>query len=129
MSKEYEPDYIEEKKAAPYDGLATGQSATSMGPLKYLATRVTTLKPPMAKVDNPIKLLRTLNRQQWAFFGIAFCAWTWDGTYIALWYLYATNIVKLSISSVYHLLLETSQRPLERQTPTSHGTFTLPNAE
>ncbi|PSK36128.1 Carboxylic acid transporter [Elsinoe australis] len=78
MSKEYEPDYIEEKKAAPYDGLATGQSATSMGPFKYLATRVTTLKPPMAKVDNPIKLLRTLNRQQWAFFGIAFCAWTWD---------------------------------------------------
>ncbi|KAF2221058.1 sugar transporter family protein [Elsinoe ampelina] len=49
-----------------------------MGPAKYLATRLTTLKPPMAKVANPVSLLRTLSRQQWAFFGIAFCAWTWD---------------------------------------------------
>ncbi|KAI0127185.1 carboxylic acid transporter protein-like protein [Xylariales sp. AK1849] len=45
---------------------------------KYLATRVSTLKPVMAKAPNPIKIVRSLNRQQWAFFFIAFFAWTWD---------------------------------------------------
>lgn len=45
---------------------------------RYLATRLPTLKPPMAKVSNPIRLLRLLNFQQWMFFLVAFCAWTWD---------------------------------------------------
>ncbi|CAI6334133.1 unnamed protein product [Periconia digitata] len=44
----------------------------------YLATRFSTLKPPMDKVSNPIRLLRLLNFQQWMFFLVAFCAWTWD---------------------------------------------------
>lgn len=44
----------------------------------YLATRVSTLKPPMNKAPNPITLLRMLNRRQWAFFFVAFFAWTWD---------------------------------------------------
>ncbi|KAF4552011.1 Carboxylic acid transporter-like protein 2 [Elsinoe fawcettii] len=78
MSKEYEADYLEEKKAAPYNDYGTGETPVHMGPGKYLATRLMTLKPPMAKVANPIALLRTLNKQQWTFFGIAFCAWTWD---------------------------------------------------
>jgi SHS family lactate transporter-like MFS transporter len=43
-----------------------------------MATRVTTLKPAMAKVQNPIALLRLLNLQQWMFFLVAFFAWTWD---------------------------------------------------
>jgi len=45
---------------------------------RYIATRVTTLKPPMAKAPNPIRLLRLLNLQQWLFFLVAFIAWTWD---------------------------------------------------
>ncbi|KAI1255649.1 hypothetical protein MGN70_002764 [Eutypa lata] len=49
-----------------------------MSPARYLATRVSSLKPPMAKAPNPIKLIRMLTRQQWAFFAIAFLAWTWD---------------------------------------------------
>lgn len=45
---------------------------------KYLATRVTSLRPPMLKAPNPIRLIRMLNRRHWAFFFIAFWAWTWD---------------------------------------------------
>lgn len=52
-----------------YDGMTAG---------RYLATRFSSLKPPMLNVPNPIKLLRMLNRQQWSFFAIAFWAWTWD---------------------------------------------------
>lgn len=44
---------------------------------RYFATRITTLKPPMARVNNPIRLLRLLNFQQWMFFLVAFFAWTW----------------------------------------------------
>ena len=35
---------------------------------RYFATRFSTLKPPMAKVANPITLLASLNRSQWLFF-------------------------------------------------------------
>jgi SHS family lactate transporter-like MFS transporter len=45
---------------------------------QYATTRLTTLKPPMAKVTNPIRLLRLLNLQQWLFFLVAFFAWSWD---------------------------------------------------
>jgi len=45
---------------------------------QYLATRISTLKPPMDKVENPIKLLGMLNRKQWLFFTCAFIGWTWD---------------------------------------------------
>ncbi|KXJ95145.1 sugar transporter [Microdochium bolleyi] len=44
----------------------------------YLATRLTSLRPPMLKAPNPIRLIRMLNRRHWAFFMIAFWAWTWD---------------------------------------------------
>ncbi|KAI1077897.1 MFS general substrate transporter [Whalleya microplaca] len=53
----------------PHHGMSVGQ---------YLATRISTLKPPMTKAPNPFKLIRMLNRRQWAFFGVAFWAWTWD---------------------------------------------------
>jgi SHS family lactate transporter-like MFS transporter len=52
------------------------QEKTSVG--RYFATRVTTLKPAMARVQNPIALLRLLNLQQWMFFLVAFFAWSWD---------------------------------------------------
>ncbi|KAK9771753.1 putative Major facilitator superfamily domain-containing protein [Seiridium cardinale] len=53
----------------PHHGMSAG---------KYVATRVSSLKPPMAKAPNPFRLLRMLNRHQWAFFFVAFFAWTWD---------------------------------------------------
>jgi len=58
---------------------ATGETDEPMSAGKYIATRFSTLKPPMTKVANPISLLRMLNRQQWLFFSVAFIAWTWDG--------------------------------------------------
>ncbi|KIW94945.1 uncharacterized protein Z519_04925 [Cladophialophora bantiana CBS 173.52] len=51
---------------------------THMSPAKYAATRITTLKPPMAKAPNPFKLLAMLNTQQWLFFLVAFFGWSWD---------------------------------------------------
>lgn len=46
-----------------------------MGPGKYLATRFSTLKPPMHKLRNPFKLIGMLTGHHWAFFGVAFFAW------------------------------------------------------
>ena len=45
---------------------------------RYIATRLSTLKPPMNKAPNPFKLLAMLNLQQWLFFLVGFFAWTWD---------------------------------------------------
>ena len=58
---------------------ATGETDDNMTAGRYIATRFSTLKPPMTKVANPISLLRMLNKQQWLFFSVAFIAWTWDG--------------------------------------------------
>jgi SHS family lactate transporter-like MFS transporter len=49
-----------------------------MSPAQYLATRFSSLKPPMSSSPNPIALLRSINGRQWAFFSVAFIAWTWD---------------------------------------------------
>jgi SHS family lactate transporter-like MFS transporter len=49
-----------------------------MGVGRYLATRLPSLKPPMAEAPNPLKALRMLNLHQWLFFLVAFLAWTWD---------------------------------------------------
>ena len=49
-----------------------------MSPAKYLATRFSSLKPPMTSAPNPFSLLRMISARQWAFFGVAFFAWTWD---------------------------------------------------
>lgn len=56
----------------------TGEPKQTMSTGKYLATRLSTLKPPMDKVENPVKLLGLLNAKQWLFFWCAFIAWTWD---------------------------------------------------
>lgn len=45
---------------------------------RYLATRVSSLKPPFTPLPNPFKLLALLNLQQWLFFLVAFAGWTWD---------------------------------------------------
>ena len=67
-----------EKQTYSHDELGTGHSPAKMSIGRYIATRIPTLKPPMAKVPNPIRLLRLLNFQQWMFFLVAFLAWTWD---------------------------------------------------
>lgn len=41
----------------------------------YLATRLSTLKPAMMSAPNPIRVILSLNRQNWSFFMIAFLAW------------------------------------------------------
>lgn len=52
--------------SAPHEGMSAST---------YLKTRLTTLRPAMLDLPNPIRLLRMLSAQQWAFFGIAFAAW------------------------------------------------------
>jgi MFS transporter, SHS family, lactate transporter len=72
-------DYNNEKEVrsnSPTSNEVPHEEHMSAG--RYAATRISTLKPPMAKAPNPIRLLRLLNRQQWAFFFVAFFAWTWD---------------------------------------------------
>ncbi len=53
----------------PDDHMSVGQ---------YLKTRITTLRPPMDKIENPFTLLGLLNFKQWMFFLVAFLGWTWD---------------------------------------------------
>ena len=68
------------------DGKHTGHEATGFADPyssnqtvpQYLASRITTLKPPMNSAPNPFKLLRLLNKQQWLFFLVGFLGWTWD---------------------------------------------------
>jgi SHS family lactate transporter-like MFS transporter len=45
---------------------------------RFIATRITSLKPPMNKVPNPIKVLGLLSTKQWLFFLVGFLGWTWD---------------------------------------------------
>ena len=45
---------------------------------RYISTRFSTLRPPMAAAPNPITLLRMLNTQQWMFFLVAWLGWTLD---------------------------------------------------
>jgi MFS transporter, SHS family, lactate transporter len=56
----------EEEHYPPYHNMSAGE---------YIRTRFSSLKPPMHKAPNPIKLVMMLNRTQWAFFFVAFIAW------------------------------------------------------
>lgn len=58
--------------------LGSGEPEERMSAGRYAATRITTLKPAMAKVPNPFKLLGLLNLAQWLNFLVAFIAWSWD---------------------------------------------------
>ena len=51
-----------------YDPIAEAESKMSVR--TYLSTRITTLRPPLDKVANPIPLLRQLNREQWLLFWV-----------------------------------------------------------
>ncbi|CAJ2512484.1 Uu.00g054990.m01.CDS01 [Anthostomella pinea] len=76
MSHPHSGEYLADESNVypPHHGMSAG---------RYLATRVSSLKPAMTKAPNPIKLLRMLNRHHWGFFSIAFLGWyplpqTWD---------------------------------------------------
>ena len=70
--------HIENAQEKTAHGAELQRTESEMPAGRYIATRFTTLKPPMAKAPNPIRLLRMLNFQQWMFFLVAFCGWTWD---------------------------------------------------
>lgn len=70
--------YVGEKahdESAAHQALPENDPAIEMSAITYALTRLSTLKPPMNKAPNPISLLRMLNRQQWAFFAVAFAGW------------------------------------------------------
>lgn len=50
----------------PHHGMSASQ---------YIASRFSSLKPPMSKLPNPVKLIMMLNGHHWAFFLVAFFAW------------------------------------------------------
>ncbi|KAI9833911.1 MAG: hypothetical protein M1819_003420 [Sarea resinae] len=73
--------YAADEEAYGTPPLGTGEASPEsekMSVSRYIMTRIPTLKPPMAKAPNPFKLLCLLNVQQWLFFSVAFCGWTWD---------------------------------------------------
>lgn len=45
---------------------------------RYLATRITSLRPPKTKLRNPVHVLRDLDRHQWLMFSVGFLGWVWD---------------------------------------------------
>ncbi|KAJ9143058.1 H+ symporter family protein [Pleurostoma richardsiae] len=49
-----------------------------MSPTEYIMTRISSLKPPMTTPPNPFRLIMMITARQWAFFSVAFIAWTWD---------------------------------------------------
>ncbi|CAK7265906.1 Carboxylic acid transporter [Sporothrix epigloea] len=53
----------------PHHGMTMGQ---------YLGSRISTLKPVMASAPNPVRVLMMITGRQWAFFWVAFLAWSWD---------------------------------------------------
>jgi len=60
---------------------------------EYLGSRISSLKPPLLDAPNPIRLLRSLNSTQWAFFFVAFAAWVClsSNDYIVSYYMPSRN--------------------------------------
>lgn len=56
----------DEQDHPPHHGMSAGQ---------YITTRFSTLRPPMNKAPNPVRLIRSITGIQWAFFMVAFFAW------------------------------------------------------
>lgn len=74
-----DPEKAAAAAAAPsaqqIEKLPDGHAPASSSVRRYLATRLSTLKPPMHRAPNPFRLLSLLSRRQWAFFAIGFVAW------------------------------------------------------
>ncbi|MBE3047064.1 hypothetical protein IMZ48_31975 [Candidatus Bathyarchaeota archaeon] len=60
---------------ADSDSVSGRRQDTKMSAGEYLCTRISSLKPPMTKIQNPIPLFRMLSAKQWAFFLCALSAW------------------------------------------------------
>jgi SHS family lactate transporter-like MFS transporter len=73
MADNYAADKALEEARIEQTSRYTPEESMSAG--RYLATRFSTLKPPMNKAPNPFRLVAMLNRRQWAFFFIGFIAW------------------------------------------------------
>lgn len=62
----------EQYEGKPHHNEAPVSAADEGGPrmsiVRYLVTRISTLKPPMNPAPNPLKALTLLNKQQWLFF-------------------------------------------------------------
>ena len=69
--------YTHEKAVGAHspDAIHESHQPEEMSAGRYATTRVTTLKPPMHKAPNPIRLLRMLSGKQWLFFLVGFVAW------------------------------------------------------
>ncbi|KAK3069559.1 Carboxylic acid transporter [Teratosphaeriaceae sp. CCFEE 6253] len=76
MASDKTIDYTEQRDDHDYP--AAGHTPVKMGAGRYLATRLSTLKPPMDRVENPFTLLGSLSGMNWLMFACAFLAWTWD---------------------------------------------------
>jgi len=65
--KEFDQDEI--------DNMTVGQKIRNWP--SYVKHQIISLKPPGEMPMNPYKVLRMLNRRQWAFWFIGFLGWTW----------------------------------------------------
>lgn len=70
-------DYKEKMETSPSRDPAVHESHAphEMSAGEYARTRISTLKPPMHKAPNPIRLIRMLTGKQWLFFLCGFIAW------------------------------------------------------
>jgi MFS transporter, SHS family, lactate transporter len=57
------------------DALYESHAPDEMSPAQYALTRFSSLKPPMHKAPNPIRLLMMLSGKQWLFFLVGFIGW------------------------------------------------------
>ncbi|KAG9040567.1 hypothetical protein FS842_002986, partial [Serendipita sp. 407] len=67
-----------EKTGRHLDDDFMGHDDNKMTVKEYLSTRISTLKPPMHRPPNPIKVLGSLSKMNWMMFLLAFLGWTWD---------------------------------------------------
>ena len=67
---------------------------TRMSVGEYIATRFTSLRPPLNTTPNPITSLRKLNRRHWQFVMVAWLGWMWDAFDFFSVALTATDIAK-----------------------------------
>lgn len=90
----YRAERVETHMTTNYEGMSVSQ---------YMGTRVSSLKPPMTKLPNPISLLRSLNAQQWAFFFVAFAAWV-SLSFLVYRSTRRTNVIKTTDLGRFRLL-------------------------
>ncbi|KAK2051315.1 H+ symporter family protein [Colletotrichum caudatum] len=78
MDSPHEKTHVDPEHGSSVEHHADQEPWHGMSVGRYLTTRLTTLKPPMLSAPNPLKLVAMINKRQWAFFFVAFAAWTWD---------------------------------------------------